>query len=146
MITNENTTTVIDVTASDPDNGTIAFSKDTSFADWNYFNLNTVTGLIEFKVAPDFENDPKEMIEKGFLEKVPDFSFQGEKLNTSYLGYRITRRFTHEFLGRIFTDPVSVFPEDMLKPELQDEAEYADSIKNLVEAGKLIAKRYIQQT
>lgn len=90
----------------------------------------------------DFENDPKEMIEKGFLEKVPDFSFQGEKLNTSYLGYRITRRFTHEFLGRIFTDPVSVFPEDMLKPELQDEAEYADSIKNLVEAGKLIAKRY----
>ena len=90
----------------------------------------------------DFENDPKEMIEKGLLEKVPAFSYHEQELPTSYLGYRITRRFTHEFLGRIFTDPVSVFPEDMLKPELQDEAQYADSINNLVEAGKLVAQRY----
>jgi len=90
----------------------------------------------------DFENSPQKMISDGLLEKVPPFSYKGENLPTTHLGYRITRRFTHEFLGRIFTDPVSVFPEDMLKPELQDEDQYADSIKNLVEAGKIVAQRY----
>ena len=90
----------------------------------------------------DYENDPQDMIEKGYLEKVPSFAFDGNDLPTEFLGYRITRRFTHEFLGRIFTDPVSVFPEDMLKPELQDPDQYADSLNNLVEAGKLVAQRY----
>ena len=32
----------------------------------------------------------------------------------------------------------------MLKPELQDEDQYADSLLNLVEAGKLVAKRYFK--
>ena len=92
----------------------------------------------------DFENDPQDMIGKGFLEKVPALEFEGKSLPTEYLGYRITRRFAHEFLGRIFTDPTSIFPDDMLKPELQDETEYADSLYNLVDAGKNVAKRYFQ--
>ena len=92
----------------------------------------------------DYENDPDDMIEKEFLEKVPELSYKGERLPTEYLGFRITRKFAHQFLGRIFTDPVSVFPEDMLKPELQDEDQYADSLLNLVEAGKLVAKRYFK--
>jgi len=90
----------------------------------------------------DYENDPQDMIQKGYLEKVPSLEFNGEKLPTEYLGYRITNRFSHEFLGRIFTDPTSVLPNDMIKPELQDNKEYADSLKNLVEAGQLVAKRY----
>ena len=92
----------------------------------------------------DYENDPDDMIEKEFLEKVPELSYKSERLPTEYLGFRITRKFAHQFLGRIFTDPVSVFPEDMLKPELQDEDQYADSLLNLVEAGKLVAKRYFK--
>ena len=92
----------------------------------------------------DYENDPNDMINKGLLEKVPTLELEGKDLPTEYLGYRITRRFAHEFLGRIFTDPTSIFPEDMLKPELQNEAEYADSLYNLVEAGKHVAKRYFQ--
>ena len=92
----------------------------------------------------DYENDPHDMIGKGLLEKVPSLKFEGEKLPTEYLGYRITKRFAHEFLGRIFTDPVSIFPDDMLKPELQDAPVYADSLYNLVEAGKHVAKRYFQ--
>ena len=92
----------------------------------------------------DYENDPDDMIEKEFLEEVPELSYKGERLPTEYLGFRITRKFAHQFLGRIFTDPVSVFPEDMLKPELQDEDQYADSLLNLVEAGKLVAKRYFK--
>ena len=92
----------------------------------------------------DYENDPKDMIDKGYLEKVPELSYQGKDLPTEYLGFRITRRFAHQFLGRIFTDPISVFPEDMLKPELQDEDQYADSLLNLVEAGKVVALRYFE--
>ncbi|MEC7393708.1 MAG: hypothetical protein VX839_02375 [Verrucomicrobiota bacterium] len=92
----------------------------------------------------DYENDPQDMIANGLLEKVPQMDFEGETLPTQYLGYRITRRFAHEFLGRIFTDPISIFPEDMLKPELQDEEQYADSLRNLVETGKSVAKRYFQ--
>ena len=92
----------------------------------------------------DYENDPIDMIDKGYLEKVPALSYQGKTLPTEYLGFRITRRFAHQFLGRIFTDPVSIFPDDMLKPELQDENQYADSLLNLVEAGKIVASRYFE--
>ena len=92
----------------------------------------------------DYENDPQDMIDKGYLEKVPELSYKGNELPTEYLGFRITRRFAHQFLGRIFTDPVSIFPEEMLKPELQDEGQYADSLLNLVEAGKIVASRYFE--
>ena len=67
-----------------------------------------------------------------------------KKTSNRISGYRINRRFAHEFLGRIFTDPISVFPEDMLKPELQDGEQYADSIENLVEAGQMVAERYFK--
>ena len=92
----------------------------------------------------DYENDPQDMINKGYLEKVPELTYKGNELPTEYLGFRITRRFAHQFLGRIFTDPISIFPEDMLKPELQDEDQYADSLLNLVEAGKMVASRYFE--
>jgi hypothetical protein len=92
----------------------------------------------------DYENDPNDMISKGYLEKVPKLKHNGADLPTEYLGYRITRRFAHEFLGRIFTDPVSVFPEDMIRPELQDEEQYADSLNNLVDAGRTVAARYFK--
>ena len=77
-------------------------------------------------------------------EKVPKMKHNGKDLPTEYLGYRITRRFAHEFLGRIFTDPVSVFPEDMIRPELQDEEQYAVSLNNLVDAGRIVAARYFK--
>ena len=44
------------VTATDPDTKTVAFTKDSS-ADWSYFNM--LNGVISFKAAPDYENDPK---------------------------------------------------------------------------------------
>ena len=76
---------------------------------------------------------------KGYLEKVPSFAFDGNDLPTEFFGYRITRRFTHEFLGRIFTDPVSVFPEDMLNPNYRIPS-IRRRLNNLVEAGKLVAQ------
>ncbi|MDA3930506.1 MAG: hypothetical protein PF541_16275, partial [Prolixibacteraceae bacterium] len=77
------------------------------------------------------EQDPKFLIENGYFEKVNDFEFEGEVIKASLLGYRITLKFVHHFLGRIFSNPDAVFTEDMLRPELQDLKTYADSIKNL---------------
>ena len=92
----------------------------------------------------EWENDPARMIDEGGLEPVPDFEHEGETVPASRLGYRITRRFAHEFLGRIFTDPASVFPEEMLRPELQDAAAYAESVANVVEAQRSVALRYFE--
>jgi hypothetical protein len=90
------------------------------------------------------ENDPRQMIAQGYLEPVPDFTHNGKTYPSSRLGYRITHRFAHAFLGRIFTDPVSVFPDEMLRPELQDADEYAESVANVVEAQRDVAKQYFE--
>lgn len=77
LVINENTTTVIDVTASDPDQGLlgIGFSADTAYADWIYFNLDPVSGQIGFKVPPDFENDPKNGGLYSIGVKIEDLSY-----------------------------------------------------------------------
>ena len=50
---NENTTSVLQVTATDSDNNTLTYSI--SGTDSNLFSINSVSGLISFKNAPDFE-------------------------------------------------------------------------------------------
>jgi len=90
------------------------------------------------------ERSAKNMIEKGYLEKVKDFEFEGETILASRLGYRITFDFVNEFLGKMFEVPNSVFTNDMLKPELQSVDEFADGIKNIVEAHENVAKSYIE--
>ena len=35
----------------------------------------------------DYENDPQDMIDKGYLEKVPELSYKGNELPTEYLGF-----------------------------------------------------------
>ena len=47
-------------------------------------------------------------------------------------------------MGRIFDNPATVFPEDMLKPELQSIEDYVDGINNIVEAQQKVAKAYIE--
>ncbi len=51
----ENTTAVMTVAANDPENGTLSFSIDGA-ADANLFAINSTTGELSFKSAPDFEN------------------------------------------------------------------------------------------
>ena len=48
------------------------------------------------------ERDPYEMIKRGELEKITDFEFKGKLVPASRLGYRITKRFVHNYMGRIF--------------------------------------------
>ena len=46
----------------------------------------------------------------------------------SRLGWRITAKFVHTYFGRVFDNPTAVFTEDILKPELQDPAVFADGV------------------
>lgn len=90
------------------------------------------------------ERDPARMIAQGHLEKVEDFEFQGELVQASRLGYRITERFVHTYFGRVFDNPAAVFDRELLQPETQDLAVFADGVKNLVEAQQKSALAYFE--
>ncbi|ELP84304.1 hypothetical protein EIN_065890 [Entamoeba invadens IP1] len=90
------------------------------------------------------EQEPKYLIEHGFLEAVPDVSYNGKTYAGRRLGYRITKEFATHFFSSIFTAPNSVMPEDFLKPEKQDLAIYADSYEYMAQTDKGIAGNYIE--
>ena len=89
------------------------------------------------------ERQPNALIKDRFLEKLEDFDYQNKTVLASRLGYRITAEFCSRFLGRVFDSPNSVFPEDMLKPELQSLEDYVDGINNIVENQERVAKTYL---
>ncbi len=88
------------------------------------------------------ERDPAQLIEAGYLERVPDLVHEGRTVLASRLGYRITETFVHTYLGRIFDHPDAVFAETMLRPELQDREDYIDGVDNIVEAQQRVAQTY----
>lgn len=90
------------------------------------------------------ERKASNLIHGGYLEKLEDFEYNGSHVPASRLGYRITHRFVRDYLGRVFSNPGSVFPEDMLKPELQDMESYVDGIHNIVEAQQRVAMNYFK--
>jgi hypothetical protein len=95
------------------------------------------------RLFPD-ERDPARMIERGELEKLEDFDFDGRRVLASRLGYRITERFVHTYFGRIFDNPAAVFSEEILKPETQSLAVFADGVNNLTEAQERAAQLYFE--
>jgi hypothetical protein len=88
------------------------------------------------------ERDPRFLIEAGYLEKIEDFAFEGHTVVASRLGYRITMPFVDQFLGRIFETPDTVFPMEMLRPELQDRAMFAAGVDAIVESQRRVALNY----
>ena len=94
------------------------------------------------RLTPEQQN-PQFLITEGHLEKLRDFEHEGTAVLASRLGYRITDRFVHGFLGRIFDNPYAVFTEDILKPEIQDLSVFVDGINNIVEAQRRVAQQYI---
>ncbi len=88
------------------------------------------------------ERQPKRLIEEGSLEKLEDFEYNGQTIQASRLGYRITEGFLFRNMNRIFDEPQAVFNEKMLKPELQDIEAYADGINNIVEAQEKVGLNY----
>lgn len=89
------------------------------------------------------QRDPQFLIENGYLELLEDFEYEGQTVLASRLGYRITNRFVHGFMGKIFDNPQAVFTEELLKPETQDMASFVDGINNIVEAQQKVAEQYI---
>jgi hypothetical protein len=88
------------------------------------------------------ERDPARLVAAGHLERLSDYEFEGKKVLASRLGYRITQKFVHTFFGRVFDNPSAVFTEEILKPEIQDAAVFADGIHNIVEAHQRVALAY----
>ncbi len=88
------------------------------------------------------ERDPKRLIEAGHLERVEDFQFEGKTVLASRLGYRITAKFVRTYMGRVFDNPGAVFTEEILRPETQDPAVFADGVSNIVEAQQRVAEAY----
>ncbi|AGA33021.1 hypothetical protein TVNIR_1350 [Thioalkalivibrio nitratireducens DSM 14787] len=90
------------------------------------------------------EREPGFMIENGYLEPLTDFEHKGQSVLASRLGYRITDRFVHDFLGKIFDNPSAVFTDAILRPETQDLDVFADGVANIVEAQQRVARRYLE--
>ncbi|MFA7241022.1 MAG: hypothetical protein WC091_13005, partial [Sulfuricellaceae bacterium] len=90
------------------------------------------------------QRDPNWLIADGSLKKVDDFYYQGRLIPASRLGYRITERFVHGFLGKIFDAPRAVFGEEILCPEIQDLAAFVDGVENIAEAQQKVAASYLE--
>ncbi|MCF3651424.1 hypothetical protein [Synoicihabitans lomoniglobus] len=88
------------------------------------------------------EREPQYLIENGYLEKCVDMEVDGKTVLSSRLGYRITAKFARTFFGRVFNHPHVVFTEEMLKPELQDEAMFAEGMENISITHQRIAQAY----
>ena len=93
------------------------------------------------RMSPE-ERDPKYLIANHYLERLEDFERDGKKYFASRLGWRINMRFVHAFFGRVFNHPHAVFTNEMLEPESQDAAVFADGIDNIVSTQKRVAKMY----
>jgi len=90
------------------------------------------------------ERDPRFLIDNGFLEKMEDFEFHGQKVLAGRLGYRITELFVDRFLGRIFEMPSAVFPEEILRPEKQDLFMFVTGVQAITEAQRSVALNYFE--
>ena len=90
------------------------------------------------------ERDPKFLLDRGYLEKVDDFDFDGRRVLASRLGYRITSQFAEHFLGRLFETPDAVFPEPLLRPETQDLSQFVSGIDAMVDAQRRVALLYFE--
>ncbi|MCL3782496.1 hypothetical protein EMN47_19100 [Prolixibacteraceae bacterium JC049] len=95
------------------------------------------------RLVPE-DRDPKKLIENGCLEKLEDFEYNGQKVLASRLGYRITENFAFRCMNRLFDEPLAVFNERMLKPELQGMEDYVDGINNIVEAMQRASKPFFE--
>ncbi len=89
------------------------------------------------------ERDPNQMIADGMLEKVEDYQYDGQLIPASRLGYRITAKFVRSYMARVFDNPDKVFSDEILRPEQQDPASFADGVLYIAEAQKRVAELYL---
>ncbi len=88
------------------------------------------------------EREPAALIAGGHLERCVDFDHEGRRVLASRLGWRVTARFVQTYCGRVLGNPSSVFDGQLLQPEKQDPAIFADGVDNIVEAMRSAAEHY----
>ncbi len=93
------------------------------------------------RLGPE-ERDPEFLKREGYLERCEDIEINGQPVLMSRLGWRITGRFVRHYFGRVFNYPHSVFTDEMLRPELQDGAAFADGVDNIVTTARGVAGHY----
>jgi len=126
--------------------GYAGFSSAAGFIGPRYrvdHDISLLVPEIWCRLAPH-ERDPAYLIEKGYLEPVKDFEYEGETVHASRLGYRITGTFVRSFFGRVFDNPAKVFDDAILKPETQGLASFVDGVKNICEAQQRVARQYFE--
>jgi phosphoenolpyruvate carboxykinase (diphosphate) len=89
------------------------------------------------------ERDPDYLKREGHLERLEDFDHGGRRVLASRLGWRVTAKFVHTFLGRMFDTPTVVFSPELLRPELQDREAFAAGMEQIVESQRQAAQAYI---
>ncbi len=89
------------------------------------------------------ERDARSLVAEGALERMDDFEHEGRTVEASRLGYRITEAFATKYFGRIFLHPDVVLTPAMLRPELQDEGVFAESMATIVTTHRRVAQAYI---
>ena len=90
------------------------------------------------------ERDAGNLIAEGSLERLTDFEHDGQLVAASRLGYRMTDRLASRYFSRIFLYPNAVFTPEMLRPELQDLAVFAESVATIVATHGRVARSYIE--
>jgi hypothetical protein len=93
------------------------------------------------RMTPE-ERTPAFLISHGYLERCTDLDHAGRRVLASRLGWRITARFVQTFCGRVLSHPSTVFETDLLQPERQDPAVFAEGVDNIVGAMREAAAHY----
>lgn len=93
------------------------------------------------RMSPE-ERRPSYLIEHGYLERCVDWQHEGKPVLASRLGWRVTSRFVQTFCGRVLGNPSTLFDEELLRPELQDRAVFAEGMDNIVQAMRTAAQSY----
>ncbi|HSF98813.1 MAG TPA: hypothetical protein VLA55_08985, partial [Ornithinibacter sp.] len=90
------------------------------------------------------ERDARALIAEGALEKIEDVEHDGQRVPASRLGYRMTEKMATTYFGRIFLHPEVVFTPEMLRPELQDPAVFAESVTTIAMTHERVARAFIK--
>jgi hypothetical protein len=93
------------------------------------------------RMSPE-EREPKYLIEHGYLERCVDWIHAGRPILASRLGWRVTSRFVQTFCGRVLGNPSTLFDDELLRPELQDNEVFAEGMENIVQAMRTASENY----
>jgi hypothetical protein len=94
------------------------------------------------RMSPE-ERTPQFLIANGYLECCEDWKTpEGKPVLASRLGWRVTSRFVQTFCGRVLGNPSTLFDEELLRPEKQDAAVFAEGMDNICAAMRDAAACY----